>query len=71
MFLLFEADSAQKLMESMYIATTGIGVTISYANTVFITDDLFASIESVGEMYKKSEKHNANQLNIDKNCHRL
>lgn len=41
-FLIHEADGAQKVMESIYVVTTGSGIFLSFASTIFIREKLFS-----------------------------
>lgn len=49
MFIIYEADSAQKYMKSIYVATAATGTFLSFASTIFVTKKLFSLINSIDE----------------------
>lgn len=54
-FVIYEADSAQKYMKSIYVATAATGTFLSFVSTIFITQKLFSSIEGVEEFLNESK----------------
>lgn len=54
-YLIHEADSAQKFMESIYITTATTGSFFCFANTSFIMEEIFAFINSSNETFRESK----------------
>lgn len=54
-FLIYEAETAQEYMESMYVISTGSGIFLSFLSQIFITKRLFSFIKRVNEAVNESE----------------
>lgn len=56
-FLIHEANSAVKYLESIYVVTTCSGFFICFASTIIITKKLFAFIKIVEDFVNESGKY--------------
>lgn len=54
-FLIYEADSGQEYMESIYVATACTGVLLSFSNTILSTKKIFLFINSIDEFINESK----------------
>lgn len=54
-YLIHEADSAQKFMESIYVTTVTIGSFFCFANASFIMEEIFSFIDSSNETFRESK----------------
>lgn len=64
-FLLFEANSSQEYLESIYFITSSVGIFISYTSALLLKDKLLVFIDTVDRTINKSKFDN--QLNFQIN----
>lgn len=54
-FLIYEADTDQEYMESMYTVSVGSGIFLSFASSTFLTKKLYSFIDGIQENFSESE----------------
>lgn len=55
LFLVFEADEFEVMLESIYITTVGISIYLSFINMLFNTPKLFMFLDKMDEFVNRSE----------------